>query len=124
MFQPPRFVDSKRPKHVCLLKKSVYRLKEAPWAWYQRFASYLHRIGFLSSMSDASLFIYHKGHSIAYLLLYVDDIILTASTDSLCTEIMTLLSREFAMTDLGKLSFFLGISARPTSSGGLFLTQE
>jgi len=46
----------------------------------------------------------------AHILLYVDDIILTASSDTLRQIIMSKLSGEFAMKDLGPLSYFLGIS--------------
>lgn len=60
-------------------------------------------------MSDHSLFIYQNGGDIAYLLLYVDDIILTTSSDNLCISIMSILAKEFVMKDLGPLSFFLGI---------------
>ena len=59
----------------------------------------------------------------AYLLLYVDDIILTASSDSLRRSIMSLLSSEFAMKDLGKLHYFLGIAVTK-HKGGLFLSQR
>lgn len=63
----------------CLLKKSLYGLKQAPHAWYQRFDDYVSKISFTHSISDNSLFIYRKGNDMAYLLLYVDDIILTPS---------------------------------------------
>ncbi|GJU07204.1 ribonuclease H-like domain-containing protein [Tanacetum coccineum] len=56
------------------------------------------------------------------LLLYVDDIILTASSTSLLQRIISLLYAEFAMTDLGPLNYFLGISATRTTSA-IFLSQ-
>ena len=59
----------------------------------------------------------------AYLLLYVDDIILTASSDSLLRSIIKSLSAEFNMTDLGDLHHFLGIAVQK-QKGGLFLTQS
>ncbi|GJZ39733.1 ribonuclease H-like domain-containing protein [Tanacetum coccineum] len=62
------------------------------------------------------------GPDTAYLLLYVDDIILTASSTSLLQRIISLLHAEFAMTDLGPLNYFLGISATRTTSG-IFLSQ-
>ncbi|GKE52829.1 ribonuclease H-like domain-containing protein, partial [Tanacetum coccineum] len=49
--------------------------------------------------------------TVAYLLLYVDDIILTASTTTLLQHLIDSLHREFDMTDLGVLNYFLGISA-------------
>ncbi|GKE44152.1 ribonuclease H-like domain-containing protein, partial [Tanacetum coccineum] len=61
------------------------------------------------------------GPDTTYLLLYVDDIILTASSTSLMLRIISLLHAEFAMTDLGPLNYFLGISATRTTSG-IFLT--
>ncbi|GJW71950.1 ribonuclease H-like domain-containing protein [Tanacetum coccineum] len=71
---------------------------------------------------DPSLFIFHKGPDTAYLLLYVDYIILTASSTSLMQCIISSLHAEFAMTDLGPLNYFLGISAMCTTTG-IFLSQ-
>ena len=123
MHQPPGFVDSTHPDYVCLLKKSLYGLKQAPRAWFARFSSYVLRVGFKHSRTDSSLFIYQQGTDTAYLLLYVDDIILTASSSSVLQRIISSLHSEFSMTDLGPLNYFLGISARRNSSG-LFLSQE
>jgi hypothetical protein len=123
MYQPLGFKDPDHPNHVCLLRKSLYGLKQAPRAWYKRFADYVSSIGFSQSKSDNSLFIYRRDTTIAYLLLYVDDIILTTSTDVLRTSIISLLSSEFAMKDLGPLSYFLGISVT-RHSGGIFLSQK
>ncbi|GKC42101.1 ribonuclease H-like domain-containing protein [Tanacetum coccineum] len=81
MHQPPGFRDSVHPDYVCLLQRSLYGLKQAPRAWFQRFASYITRVGFSHSRCDSSLFIYRQGIDTAYLLLYVDDIVFTASSD-------------------------------------------
>ncbi|GKA51074.1 ribonuclease H-like domain-containing protein [Tanacetum coccineum] len=80
MHQPPSFVDSRYPNHVCLLQRSLYDLKQAPRAWFQRFVGYATRAGFSPSRCDSSLFIYTQDSQVAYLLIYVDDIILTASS--------------------------------------------
>ena len=61
-------------------------------------------IGFVNNISDFSLFICCHGFDIAYLLLYVDDIIITNSSDLLCQSIMAKLSSQFAMKDLGPIS--------------------
>jgi hypothetical protein len=123
MHQPPGFRSSEHPDYVCLLKKSLYGLKQAPRTWYQRFADYVATLGFSHSISDHSLFIYRQGNDMAYILLYVDDIILTASSAALRQSIMSKLGSEFAMKDLGPLSYFLGISVT-RHSGGLFLSQK
>jgi hypothetical protein len=51
--------------------------------WYHYFASYLVSLGFMEAKSDTSLFIYHRGANTAYLLLYIDDNVLTASSPKL-----------------------------------------
>ena len=123
MHQPLGFRDSRHPDYDCRLKKSLYGLKQAPRAWYQRFADYITTIGFQHSTSDHSFFIYRQHSDMAYILLYVDDIILITSTHSLRKSIMSLLASEFAMKDLSPLSYFLGIvvSRHP---GGIFLSQS
>ncbi|KAJ9549163.1 hypothetical protein OSB04_021706 [Centaurea solstitialis] len=123
MRQPPGYVNSSFPEHVCRLRKALYGLKQAPRAWYHRFAVYLYSLGFLSSKTDTSLFTYHRGSDTIYLLLYVDDIILTASSPTLISMVISKLSSEFPMSDLGPLSFFLGIAASRSKSG-LFLSQS
>ena len=75
--QPAEFVDSSCPDMVCRLNKSLYGLKQAPRAWNHRFAAFLLTLGFVEAKSDTSLFIYHHGAETAYLLLYVDDIVLS-----------------------------------------------
>jgi hypothetical protein len=78
--QPAGFLDSSCPDMVCRLNKSLYGLKQAPRAWYSRFATFLLTLGYVVAKSDTSLFIYHHADGVAYLLLYVDDIVLTASS--------------------------------------------
>ncbi|XP_071708801.1 uncharacterized mitochondrial protein AtMg00810-like [Rutidosis leptorrhynchoides] len=123
MHQPIGFKDRSRPNHVCLLKISFYGLKHAPHAWYQRFADFVYTIGFSHSKCDHSLIVYHKGTDIAYLLLYVDDIILATSSNQLRDQLMCKLGNEFAMKDLGPLSSFLGISVS-RNIHRLFLNQS
>jgi len=98
-------------------------LHQAPRAWYKRFFDFVSLIGFTNSNSDNSLFIYQNGYDMAYLLLYVDDIILTASTVDLRKSLMASLSSEFAMKDLSHSNDFLGISVT-RHKGGLFLSQR
>jgi hypothetical protein len=121
--QPSGFLDSSHPAHVCRLQKSLYGLKQAPRAWFHRFTTFITSIGFSTSKSDSSLFILHHDTSVAYLLLYVDDIILTANTTSLLNTIIHSLHSEFSMSDLGDIHHFLGINVHRTHDG-LFLSQQ
>ncbi|XP_039827581.1 uncharacterized mitochondrial protein AtMg00810-like [Panicum virgatum] len=95
----------------------------APRAWFQRFGTHLHRLGFLSSMSDNSLFVLRRGTDEAHLLLYVDDIVLAASSSRLLQHIIEQLRAEFAMKDLGPVHFFLGIQVH-RNADGFFLSQD
>jgi hypothetical protein len=121
--QPTGFANHAHPDLVCRLKKSLYGLKQAPRAWYSRFASVLLSLGFVEAKSDTSLFVFRRGSDTVYLLLYVDDIILTASSTELLRRTISALQREFAMKDLGPLHHFLGIivERRPDK---LFLHQR
>ncbi|GJS39579.1 ribonuclease H-like domain-containing protein [Tanacetum coccineum] len=80
------------------------------------FNSYTTRAGFYHSRCDSSLFICRQGSQVAYLLIYVDDIILTASSPALLQQIIDSLHNKFDMTDLGALNYFLGISADRNST--------
>jgi hypothetical protein len=86
--QPAGFVGSSRPDLVCQLNKSLYGLKKAPRAWCSRFATFLLSLGFVEAKSDTSLFVYHHADRVAYLLLYVDDIVWTASSPQLLQRII------------------------------------
>lgn len=122
-FQTPGCVDQKAYDHVCKLNKSLYGLKQAPQAWNSRFSCFMTDISFVASKSDASLFVFRKGDQQLYLLLNVDDIILTASTSNFLHCIITLLKTEFPMTDIGKLHYFLGVKAE-FKDGGITLSQS
>jgi hypothetical protein len=61
-------------------------------------------------VSDTSLFVLQEGDATAYLLLYIDDIIVMVSSIKLLQRILARLHSEFAMTDLGDLHHFLSIS--------------
>jgi hypothetical protein len=81
--QPTGFFDPAQPDLVCCLNKSLYDLKQAPRAWYNMFAIYLLSLGFVEAKLDTSLFILHRGSETVYLLLYVDNIVLIASSTKL-----------------------------------------
>lgn len=123
MKQPPGFEDSAHPHFVCKLRKAIYGLKQAPRAWFDKFSSFLLEFGFRCTTRDPSLFVYLNGHDIMYLLLYVDDMLLTGSSDQLIQRLLEGLHREFRMKDMGILQYFLGIQAH-FHDKGVFLCQE
>jgi hypothetical protein len=122
MEQPPGFVHTQCPDHVCLLHKSIYGLKQAPRAWFAKLSTCLISIGFICSKADSSLFIYRHGTILTFLLVYVDDVIITGNTPTFITSLIKRLNDEFALKDLGQLSYFLGLEVR-YFPGGLIVSQ-
>ena len=123
MIQPPGFVDPTHPDHVWKLQKSLYGLKQAPRVWFERFTSHLLTIRFVASTADPSFFVLHTSSTVLYLLLYVNDIILTGNSSSAVTSLITQLAHFFELKDLGPLRFFLGLQIDYTRAG-LFVHQK
>lgn len=121
--QPPGYVKSKALNYVCKLDKALYGLKQAPRAWYSRLSTKLNELGFVSSKSDTSLFFYDKNGVTMFMLVYVDDIIVSSSSEKATSALLQDLNQEFALKDLGDLHFFLGIEVKKVNDG-LVLTQE
>ncbi|KAM1049049.1 hypothetical protein ACFX2C_028192 [Malus domestica] len=117
MSQPQGFIDKDHPEYVCKLERSLYGLKQAPRAWNDRFTSFLLSLGFKSSFAYPSLFVKHDGKSIIMLLLNVDDIILTGDNDKCIQTVVSQLTKEFDMKDLGLLHYFLGLQIDYQSRG-------
>ena len=122
MVQPSRYVDSRFPNHVCKLQKSLYGLKQAPLAWFERFSTQLLHMGFESSQVDSSLFILRYNKILVYLLVYVDDIVLTGNSQDFLQSFINQLSQIFELKDFGDLHFFLGLHIH-RSPKGIFLNQ-
>jgi hypothetical protein len=70
-----------------------------------RFTSFLTKHGFRGSKAETSLFVLHHGSATAYLMLYMDDTILTASSQSLLQQTLTKLQFEFAMTCFSPMQY-------------------
>uniref|UniRef100_A0A1J3HVA2 Retrovirus-related Pol polyprotein from transposon TNT 1-94 n=2 Tax=Noccaea caerulescens TaxID=107243 RepID=A0A1J3HVA2_NOCCA len=121
--QPEGFVDKDRPHYVCRLRKALYGLKQAPRAWYQELKSFLCDLGFLNSLADTSVFTYIAGANVVFVLVYVDDIIVTGSTPTILRDFIATLSGRFSLKDPTDITYFLGIEANRTSRG-LHLMQR
>ncbi|GJU52944.1 ribonuclease H-like domain-containing protein [Tanacetum coccineum] len=110
--------------HVCLLHDLFNGLKQPLGPGFQRLRLMLLGLGFIIVVVDSSLIHLTDGVRRCLLaFLYVDDIVLTASSSDLLQQIITSLHAEFSMTDLGSLNYFLGISVTRNASG-MFLSQQ
>jgi hypothetical protein len=123
MGQPPGFQHPTYPMAVCKLHKVIYGLKQALHAWFSCLSARLLELKFKSSKSDSSLFIYKAHGTIIFVLIYVDDIIITSSNTGAISQLISDLHSSFALKDLGPLHFFLGVEAT-WQSDGLHLSQQ
>jgi hypothetical protein len=124
MKQPPGFLDSKHPDYVCKLDKALYGLKQSPRAWFSRLSSKLIQLGFTASKADVSLFIFNQDGIQIYILIYIDDIIILSSSTVATDKLLVQLRDDFAVKDLGQLSYFLGIEVHHTSDGIVLLQRK
>lgn len=122
MSQPPGF-EQLQPQLVCKLHKSLYGLKQVPWAWNERFTSFLPSLGFHHTYSESSLFVKNLDVGVIILLVYVDNIIIMGSDSNVINQVITALTAKFQITDMGDLHFFLGVQIVHTTAG-LFLSQS
>lgn len=78
--------------------------------------NFLVSLGFTRTTSDSSRFILHEEHPI-YLIVYVDDIIVTSPDHVHLDMLVQNLAQRYALKDLGTLSYFLGVEVIPTADG-------
>ncbi|PKU72621.1 Retrovirus-related Pol polyprotein from transposon TNT 1-94 [Dendrobium catenatum] len=123
MCQPPGFTDQNQPQAVCKLHKSLYGLKQAPRQWFQKLTSFLQQLGFGFSRFDPSLLIFHQNGVHIYILIYVDDFLVTGNDEAAIRRLLTQLQKQFALKQLGNISLFLGIQV-PHTKQSFFLSQE
>ena len=123
MEQPTGYAEGNPTKYVCRLKRAIYGLKQASRSWFDNFSLEIQKYSFKKSLLDHSLFIFKNQDTITLLLIYVDDIIITGSSNEHIEEVKHLLNQRFKMKDLGKLRYFLGIEV-DSSSEKMTLTQH
>lgn len=126
MEQPEGYVDKHKPDHVCLLKKSLYGLKQSPRQWNRRFDEFMSIQGYSRSDSDACVYTKETSNgSLVYLLLYVDDMLLAAQDMKDIRRLKDQLESSFEMKDLGPARRILGMDIfRDREKGILRLSQS
>ena len=120
--QPDGFILGNDPNLVCKLKKALYGLKQAPRAWYYRLDKYLHQQGFSKGSVDSNLYIKIENDKLLILVVYVDDIIFGSNEESMSQSFALVMQKEFEMSLLGELTYFLGLQIQK-NEGGVFLSQ-
>nr|GEX53478.1 hypothetical protein [Tanacetum cinerariifolium] len=117
------FTDPEFAAKVYKVEKAMYRLHQAPRAWYGTLLKYLLKNGFQRGTIDQTLFIRKQRKDFILVQVYVDDIIFGSSNLQLCREFEALMHEKFQMSAMGELNFFLGLQVLQKEDG-IFLLQD
>ena len=110
MEQPPHHEVANHSRYVVKLRKSLYGLKQAGRKWYDTLCHSLADIGFQRSMADPAVFYVHVGNDTVMLFIHVDDTTITGSSSLLINEFKKRIAKRFDITDLGQISWLLGLA--------------
>ncbi|KAH9727197.1 hypothetical protein KPL70_008566 [Citrus sinensis] len=109
MQQPDGFIQKGQERMVCKLQKSIYGLKQASRSWNIRFDQAIKSFGFIQNIDEPCVYKKIQEKYVAFLILYVDDILLIGNDIGVLTTIKSWLAKQFDMKDLGEASYILGI---------------
>nr|GEX88509.1 putative ribonuclease H-like domain-containing protein [Tanacetum cinerariifolium] len=121
--QPLGFEDPNFPDRVYKVKKALYKLHQAPKAWYETLSTYLFDNGFQKRKIDKTLFIKRHKVDIILVQVYVDDIIFGSTRKELFNAFERLMHAIFQMSCMGELTFFLGLQVKQKNDG-IFISQD
>lgn len=122
MKQPPGFmVDNGM---VCLLKRSLYGLKQAAKSWNDAIHEVLVSAEFIQSKADACLYLRKLNGDWSYLLIYVDDIVVVTKSIKSANQVKDIIASKFDLEDLGEIKFYLGMEISKSSDGFYQLCQS
>ncbi|WVZ93423.1 hypothetical protein U9M48_039401 [Paspalum notatum var. saurae] len=122
--QPPGFDSARFPDRVYKLRKALYGLKQAPRASYARLKCFLLKSRFVMGSVDKTLFLLSRGGDTLIVQIYVDDIIFGGSSHALVSSFAEQMSREFEMSLMGELQFFLGLQNKQGLDDGEMVDQK
>ena len=100
MMQPEGFVDPSNAEKICNLRKSIYGLKQASQSWNIHFDEVVKGFDFIKNKEEACVYKKESGSSIAFLILYVDDILPIENDIPMHESVKTSLKNSFSMKDL------------------------
>lgn len=107
---------------VYKLKKTIYGLKHAHRAWYNKLESHFITEGFERCLSEHILFTKSKGGKCLIVSVYVDYLIFTGNDTKMLEKFKNAMKQEFNLSDIGKMKYFRGVEV-VQGSGGIFINQ-
>ena len=115
--QPPGFVVDDHRRKVLKLHKALYGLHQAPRAWNAKLDTTLVDMGFRRCNSEHAVYARGSGRELLLLGVYVDDLVITGADATEIDNFKTAMKGKFRMSDLGLLSYYLGIEVRQDVDG-------
>ncbi|KAL0537426.1 hypothetical protein IC582_026404 [Cucumis melo] len=109
MSQPEGFITEGQEQKVCKLNRSIYGLKQASRSWNIRFDTAIKSYGFDQNVDEPCVYKKINKGKVAFLVLYVDDILLIGNDVRYLTDVKAWLAAQFQMKDLGEAQYVLGI---------------
>ena len=124
MEQPPGYEEGGKD-FVKKLKKALYGFKQAGRRWYDTFSREFADLGFRARAADPGVFYARIKDKLLILAGHVDDCAMTGSSGKLITTYKSKLNDKFALTDLGDISWLLGIKVtRDRAARTISLSQS
>ena len=109
MTQPEGFLDPKNPGKICKLQRSIYGLKKASRGWNIHFDEAVREFGSIKNEDESYVYKKADENNIAFLVLYVDDILLIGNDIPTLLNTKAWLGKCFSMKYLGDATFILGM---------------
>jgi hypothetical protein len=110
MEPPAGSADYGKEGIIWRLEKSLYGLKQASQAWYEKAKEEFGKLCFLWCDSDHTMFVHHgKGKKFCIIALYVNDLMILSNDLKLLSLKKSQLMKAFKMKDLGEIHWFLGL---------------
>ena len=113
---------NKKRYYVCKLKKALYGLKQAPRVCFSRLDNYLKKQGFTRGATKSNIYLKIEDENMIIVVFYVDDIIFGRNLQILSVNFASEMKKEFEMSMLGELTFFLGLQIYQIDKG-IFISQ-
>lgn len=115
--QPPGFVVDGKPDKVLRLHKALYGLRQAPRAWNAKLDAAMAQLSFQRSRSEHGVYTRSSSTSRLVVGVYVDDLIISGSSSKEIAAFKQEMRSIFSMSDLGLLSYYLGIEVSQNAHG-------
>jgi Reverse transcriptase (RNA-dependent DNA polymerase) len=121
--QPLSYMKVRKEHKVLKLKKALYGLKQTPRAWNTHIDKYFKENEFIQYPYEHVLYVKKKEGKLLVVAIYIDDLIFMGDNLGMVEKFEEEMKREFKMTDMRLMKYFLGLEVRQGPSK-IFVSQE